>query len=259
MQSAAAKGNTSSKTALEKIQRKVALKVSEVVGKLGEDLDSAKQLNLFFFKLHRGSFYGENGLVRKAGISRPAAISGYFELFNKSREVIAVKLMASTDNAKFELPRPSYTSIAPGDAVYAFFDSREVAALDLALLFDNPHSLASDRAILYDTRAHGAHPDRLSPCARIYECRQAFVYRIACEGRNVVLKYKGHGEAAPRQGTSVGRVGFFGRLQGRRFAEHMLDLSTNVQAAPLDFRISALDSNGSSGAHPIQGRDGVCI
>lgn len=177
-----------------------------------------------------GSYYGENGLVRKAGTSREVAASGYFEIFNKSSSIIAFKLIRSAENALFELPRPSYISVAPGDAVYAFFDVTSVSSLDLVVLFDNPNSMPTDESesVLYDTRAHGAFPERISPCARVSEQRKACVLTIKCEQKNVVLKYKDGGVVLPRLGNSIRRVGIFGRMANSRRASNMLDLNTNV-------------------------------
>lgn len=229
LQAAAAQSSTSSLTTLEKLQHKMALKVSEIIGKLGDDEGpGSRHLGLYQIKLHRGSFYGENGLVRKAGTARAVAMSGYFEFYNKSKEVVALKLIQSTENALFELPRPSYIAVAPGDAVYAFFEPASVESLDLIVLCDNPNPIPRDRAILYDTRAHGAHPERISPCARINENCRALAYHIDCRGKNVVLKYKGNGAVLPREGNAAQRVGVLGWIQNRRYAENLLDLSTNI-------------------------------
>lgn len=223
----------------------MALKVSEVVGMLGEDNNGVRHLGLFQIKLHRGSFYGENGLTRKAGVSRAAAMSGYFELYNKSSEVVALKLMRFTDNALFEMPRPSYISVPPGDAVYAFFDPAIVTTLHLLVLCDNPHPMPAEGAILYDTRAHGAQPERISPCARVSEHRKASVYRLDCRDCNVVLKYKGAGVVLPREGNSVRRVGLMGRLQNRRFASNLLDLTSNIKRSEslVDFEVAVSPSS----------------
>ncbi|RYG63946.1 hypothetical protein EON64_14965 [archaeon] len=213
----------------------MVMKVNEAVGKLGEE--DGRALNVYQFRMHRGSFWGEDGLVRKAG-GRPPPVSGYFELHNKSSEVMALKLVKDTGSPLFEAARPSYISVPPGDTVYTFFGP-DIQALHLIVLFGNPHPLPSDRAILYDTRAHGANPLRLSPCARIFEHPSCLVYRSACQGRNVVLKYKGLGEVLARRGNGVGRVGLLGWAAGRRFAPDLPDLNSNVAAVVLETRIEA--------------------
>lgn len=86
----------------EKFQQKIAAKVGEAVGIVGEIKQGSKVL-----KLYRGSYYGENNMERKNG-SRPIAVCGYFEIYNKSNEIFAVKLVVSGGNTRFEIPRPTY-------------------------------------------------------------------------------------------------------------------------------------------------------
>jgi hypothetical protein len=95
--------NKEKSTKIEKFQMKVAAKLGEAVGTVISD----SQHNSVTMKLLRGSYYGENGMPRRSG-TKPLAVSGYFELYNKSDEVIAVKILKSAEGAKFEIPRPSY-------------------------------------------------------------------------------------------------------------------------------------------------------
>ena len=96
------------------------------------------------------------------------------------------------------------------------------------LLLENPHPLPNNAAIIFDTKAPGVHPDRISPCARIDGYRNAVIISINSLGKNVLLKYKGLGMVEARTGNSIDRVGVFGRIQGKRFARGKLDYGTNV-------------------------------
>lgn len=114
----------------------------------------------------------------------------------------------------------------PREAIYGFFEGD--MELDVIILYDNPHNIASDKAIIYDTRARGVTPEKLSPCARIDLFNKIRVFYISSAGKNVLLKYKGEGLIEPRSGNSMDRVGIFGSLQGKRFAEGKLDYATNI-------------------------------
>ncbi len=46
--------------------------------------------------------------------------SGYFELINKSSTFCCVKVLLAGGHKKFEIPRPSYFAIPPGDAVSSY-------------------------------------------------------------------------------------------------------------------------------------------
>jgi hypothetical protein len=85
---------------------KVNAKVNEAMGALFND-DEDDDNAVILLRLLRGSFYGENGMSNMSG-TRPPAVSGYFELYNKSDEVIAIKVIVSTLNVRAEVPRPSF-------------------------------------------------------------------------------------------------------------------------------------------------------
>jgi hypothetical protein len=94
-------GNNSNK--IDKLHAKVTAKVNEVVG-----LDNGQpKQGLRCIKLGRGSYYGENSMPSKAG-NRPLAVGGYFEFYNKSKDLVAIKLHVGGQGSKFEIPRPSY-------------------------------------------------------------------------------------------------------------------------------------------------------
>jgi hypothetical protein len=218
---------------ITKFQKKVGAKIEEAFTTLGDATDAEsgrRKAYYYFYELKRGSYYGENNMMRKAGSKTPA-VSGYFEIYNKSSEVIAVKLLKRLSNdinlVKFEIPRPSYLIIPPSDAVYCFFDPED-DDLELIILYQNPNPIPSDAAMVYDTKAHGANPNRLSLCARIDLFHRVQVYSIASTGKNALLKYKGLGIVHPREGNSAGRVGVFGYFSGKRYAEGKLDYQTNV-------------------------------
>lgn len=90
---------------IDKLHAKMAAKVNEAVGL---DTGEPKQ-GLRNIKLGRGSYYGENSMPSKAG-SRPLAVGGYFEFYNKTNDVVAVKLCVGGQGSMFEIPRPSYLS-----------------------------------------------------------------------------------------------------------------------------------------------------
>jgi hypothetical protein len=93
---------------------------------------------------------------------------------------------------------------------------------------------------------------KMSPAAAVGNFTRALLVRIPCKDKNVLLKYKvspraypplssslmldqGLGLVQPRHGGSVTRVGLLGRLQGKRFADDVLDYSTNIET--IDTRI----------------------
>jgi hypothetical protein len=110
--------------------------------------------------------------------------------------------------------------------MYGFFNKKTM--IHLFLLFGNPNSISRESAMIYDTTAHGVHPEKISPCARIDNFQRVKVFKFNATEKNILLKYKGDGMMASRVGNAIGRVGLLGRLQGRRFAEGKLDYSTNV-------------------------------
>lgn len=128
--------------------------------------------------------------------------------------------------------------------MFAFFGPSE-QFLDIIILFDSSNGDTtiheSDKSLRYDTRAHGAHPERITPCARIDSFQKLHAFRVQCTGKNVMLKYKGNGLLSPRNGNNMGRVGFMGKLQGRRFADGLPDLQTNIDVCLLSYQCHALE------------------
>lgn len=221
--------NHANRNLLEKIHDRVAAKVGELLDE--EDIQGPCTL-----RMSRGSFYGENNMTKK-NHSNTVAISGYFEILNKSREVVAVKLLVAPDRStvEFEIPRPTYFAVPPGQAVYSFFHDRD--QIQLIVLYQNPHAVDSSSGIVFDTSAPGVRPEKISPCARIDYFQRVRVYMIDCHEKNVLLKYKGGGLVAPRNGSGIGRVGFLGAMQGKRHIEGMLDFNTNVTTVGTRFDI----------------------
>ncbi len=117
--------------------------------------------------------------------------------------------------------------VPPRECIYGFFNKRCV--MHLLILYGNPNDISRESAIVYDTTAHGVHPEKISACARIDNFTKAKVLKFNAADKNVLLKYKGDGMIVPRVGNSMGRVGLIGRLQGRRYAEGKLDYSTNIE------------------------------
>lgn len=127
--------------------------------------------------------------------------------------------------------------VPPKDAIYGMFNPEE-DEISLVVLYDNPYPIPSDKAVLFNTRAPGASPERVSLCARIDQFTRLQVYHIACRGRNVLLKYKGEGRVEPRQGNTPDRVGWLGRFQGRRFDVGKLDYETNVTSLQIGYALN---------------------
>mmetsp|Transcript_16067 Transcript_16067/g.24217 ORF Transcript_16067/g.24217 Transcript_16067/m.24217 type:complete len:346 (-) Transcript_16067:172-1209(-) len=176
--------------------------------------------------LQRGYLYGENGTKLPAGGA--FALSGYFELANKSEDFVCVKLLLPGGDTVFESSRPSYIVVPPGGAVYSLLDSCCLEEVDLLLLINNNELMDPNAPVRYDTTARGADKSKMSPCAAVANFRTLLLVKIQCKDKNILLKYKGQGVVLPRHGGHVGRVGLMGRIQGKRFAEDVLDYSTNV-------------------------------
>lgn len=83
--------------AVEKFQNKLASKVAEVLRVPG-----AKYISGHAVVLSRDRLFNDESPKG----SPP--ISGYFELCNKSSEIMCIKLLFPKSNLKFEVPRPSY-------------------------------------------------------------------------------------------------------------------------------------------------------
>lgn len=91
---------------VDKLGNKLVAKISEAVG----DKSDLEPQGCRPYQIGRGSLYGENNMPRKAAKSKPVAVSGYCEIYNKSSTPFAVKILAygQKNNIIFELPRPSY-------------------------------------------------------------------------------------------------------------------------------------------------------
>jgi hypothetical protein len=87
----------------EQLTMRVAVKVGEVMGVKFADVPPATLVRLV-----RGSAYGEDGGPRLTKKAPP--LSGYFEIFNKSREFFCIKVLIDGGDQKFEVPRPSYVA-----------------------------------------------------------------------------------------------------------------------------------------------------
>lgn len=193
--------------------------------------------------MHTGSLYGddESRSVRLDGKSSHRR--GYFEILNKSNDMVAVKLLQSGGDSIKELVRPAYLAVPPNDSIYALFDCNE---LEILLLYRNPHRLPdAGSSIVVDTRAAGATAASISPCAAVHNFIEAAVYRVRnCRNNNVLLKYKGDDDLHTRQGTSLNRVGgtIFTILGGGGETKaSTLDFKTNVET--VDFVFSSTSSS----------------
>jgi len=186
--------------------------------------------------LSRGSLY-EGGTGRK---TKTLPLAGYFEFHNKSTEVVCVKLVERGEEAadvKFEAARPSFICIPPGEIVSGLFD-KELAFLELIVLFDNPNPIPRNASLVYDTQARGVTADVISPAAKVSLFKSLTLYSIKSKSKNVFVKYKGRGGVEPRRGNSVARVGLFARLSGHRFGKGLIDYATNVDSVSLLKKLS---------------------
>lgn len=224
-------------------------------------------------RLWRGSLFPEDEEDNAAALARAALTSaadierdpattllvpplqGYFELINKSdSECCCLKLLKpGNHNVVYEVPRPSYICVPPGETVHVCFDP-DFDYIDLFVLFGNPHKVPASRSIVYDTTpssadcsggslssslSGGVAVSNISPCAKTANFEEFMIYRLPCKGHNVLLKYKGRDLLEPRLGTSIARVGVFnsiGNLVGSsksKKANQQLDMETNIKALTL--------------------------
>ena len=131
--------------AIDRLANKAVGKLSETLGVYDVDARVNKSLNL-----NHGSFYGEDGKPRK-NTNKGIPASGYFEFHNKSSEIICVKVLCAGNNARFEIPRPSYFAVPPEDTVHCHFNP-ESDWLGILVLTGNPHEVDSGKAVTYDTK-----------------------------------------------------------------------------------------------------------
>lgn len=201
------------------------------------DTRGNRKVTAYHMPLAYGSPYEENSTPSsprspgsgKSSASLPAEAptSGYFEFANKMGIFCCVKVVCGGDgedvSTLWEVARPSYTAVPPNGFVNGRFDPA-LPFFDLIILTGNPFTPEHDT--LYDTTQHAG---RISKCAMVTNFRQYMVFRIECTGKNVMVKYKGEGMVEPRLGTSVARVGIFGKL-GMKSEEgkEVLKFDTNV-------------------------------
>eukprot|EP00598_Pedospumella_elongata_P001530 CAMPEP_0184979828 /NCGR_PEP_ID=MMETSP1098-20130426/9940_1 /TAXON_ID=89044 /ORGANISM="Spumella elongata, Strain CCAP 955/1" /LENGTH=319 /DNA_ID=CAMNT_0027503161 /DNA_START=63 /DNA_END=1022 /DNA_ORIENTATION=+ len=162
-----------------------------------------------------------------------APTSGYFELANKLNLFCCVKVFYGGDGSDvstlWEIARPSYTAIPPNGLVSGRFDASQ-PFIEIVLLLGNPHPTESGE-IVHDTQVL----KKVSKCAAVENFRRYMVFRVESAGHNVLLKFKGDTLLEPRLGTSVGRVGIFGKL-GLKNAEEpkdVINFDTNVPASSI--------------------------
>lgn len=162
---------------------------------------------------------------------------GYFEFVNKTGAFVALKLLVGLTNddveSLWEIPRPRYLSVPPGEIVNAIFDP-ELPVLEVFILSGHPIPIPDDSIVVPDARGRA----KVSPCASVQLYRQVSTFRIQSRRRNVLLKYKLGGVLEPRLGTSVARVGVFGKLMGAQKAlaseaGDTIDFSSNITQAQI--------------------------
>eukprot|EP01041_Mallomonas_annulata_P002577 gene2577-5031_t len=215
---------------VDDIAMKVALKMG---GAIGANFNAfARAIPC---PLNRYSIHGEDG--RPAATKGPLPANGYLEIRNKSTEFFAVKVLFPGTNHKFEVPRPSYMAVPPGQTVSASFDpeDRGITSMDIFILYSNPSPIETGSSLIYDTKGSNVNVSSIAPCARIDGFRRAVCYSAPCAGKNILLKYKGYGAIEPRRGDSIGRVGVVGKISGKRGTKHRIDYSTNIDTIEIAF------------------------
>ena len=205
------------KTSIEKL----ATSIGDKLGILG-----AENVNSAPIELQRGAIF----VGGKSGADAPLA--GYFELCNKSSEMIAVKLLVRGGNSVFEIPRPSYQAVPPGGIVSAEFSEAQ-EQMELMVLFANPNAISS--SMVFDTRAKGftgadISVDRISPCAQVGKFAECRMWKINARASNALLKCKTGGFVECRRGDSVGRIGLIAKLAGKRWVKGEIDYNTNISS-----------------------------
>lgn len=160
-------------------------------------------------------------------------LSGYLEFINKSQDgginssVCCVKVMYGGGDTKFEVPRPSYFAVPPGEVVHCSFPP-STPSLEIIVLFGNS---SPGMAHVFDTRAKDVSVDKISNSAKVSLFKYAAAYRVNCKGKNVLLKYKGDGVVGVRAGNSVARIGLKAKMTRKKRRTSQLDgldYATNV-------------------------------
>lgn len=232
-------GNISKQAAiLKKRGQDIEKKMNKMIGAVFEAPSSGSPPAVPIQLLRGNGFAAITDSDARSEVNLPA--NGYFEFVNKSGVFCCVKLLISTSHQqqKFEIPRPSYISVPPMGTIHGFFEP-DIEILNLLVLFDNPNILNSKKTYNFDTRGIGMTIDKISDFARVDAFRKVASYHIACKDRNVLLKHKGMGFVKPRHGDSIGRIGLFQLISGKRSAEGQLDYSTNVNFVRLAYTLSA--------------------
>ncbi len=190
-----------------------------------------------------GSVFEPNSVNSKGSdlaVSPPA--SGYFELINKSSSFCAIKVLVhptdltpSVTQILYEISRPSYISVPPGELVNCDVSPAMDTAqgvVDLLILYHNPNLIPADiNSINYNTKK----PLKISPCASIENFLKVAVFRICCKGKNILLKFKGENQLEPRVGNSIDRKGgLLNALTGSSKSDGKdLDFTTNITASAI--------------------------
>ena len=92
--------------------------------------------------------------------------SGYFEFTNKHTTMCAIKVLLPGGDRKYEVPRPCYFALPPGQSLSGEFDS-ELDRLELIVLYNNPNPILKEKRLVYDTRARNVGRGDISDSAKI--------------------------------------------------------------------------------------------
>lgn len=180
----------------------------------------SEQINLI-----RDSLYTE--LSTTSGDT--AHSSGYFELVNKSEDMICIKVLAYGGNVYHEINRPCYLAIPPLETFHGLFNPN-ITGMEVLILHDNPVGITGD--LYYDTRAPGVNArTMISPAAQVENFNQLAIFYIPCQYKNVLVKYKGNGGIELKSGTKAKLVSVLGGLlkaSGSSKNSSALNMDTNA-------------------------------
>lgn len=197
--------------------RKIA---KEMEASVGEETFAVSQV-----RLQHGTLYGEETDAFQRSDGARAHPAGYFELTNKSEEVIAVRVSEGTVNPFYECSRPSYIAVLPFEHIHGCYDPT-LTSLEISILMNNPEFMDPSSPVIIDTKQNRA--EDISPCAKIVNFQDFCLYRTKCTLKNCIVKFKGAQQLEVRTGSSskVKKMFSFNKKSSANMA--IMDFETNV-------------------------------
>jgi hypothetical protein len=176
-------------------------------------------------RLQYGTQYGDDTTTMQKSDGTTAHAAGYFELTNKSDEVIAVRLCEGPANAFYECSRPSYITVLPYECVSGMFDPT-LTLLEMSVLTNNPAVLDTTKPVVIDTNKNKA--EDITPSVAIRNFQDFSLYRTTCTLKNCVVKYKGSEWVEPRTGSTSKMKKMLSFNKKSSANRSILDFATNV-------------------------------